>query len=216
MLCRPSTRFDKEGSQTSHEKRLFFGTEYFKILFGLFLHVNNYKTYLVLKMLQITAFSYIVRAAVCSPCFLLNKFFLFGFCPCLPSPPAHLPGASAAGERGAAEDGVRRREGRGHRVPRARGDAVLEGAADALRGLPGADHHGDGQAQVLRHGAGSDHVDGLGHLSDRDRGEAQVSAAVPVYLQLVLDKDVCSISDTETLVFSGKLHRLDEIYVDMM
>lgn len=104
-----------------------------------------------------------------------HSVFVLAFPPSLPTRP---PGASAAGERGAAEDGVRWREGRGHRVPRARGDAVLEGAADVLRGVPGANHHGDGQAQVLRHGAGSDHVDGLGHLSDRHRGEAQVSAAV--------------------------------------
>lgn len=62
-------------------------------------------------------------------------------------------------------------------MPRTRGDAVLEGAADALRGVPGADHHGDGQAEVLWHGSRSDHVDGLGHLSNRDRREAQVSAA---------------------------------------
>lgn len=99
---------------------------------------------------------------------------LFFVLPLLPNLP---PGATAAGERGAAEDCVRRREGGGHRLPRARSDAVLEGAADALRGLPGADHHGDGQAQVFRHGARPDHVDGLSHLSDWDGGEAQVSAA---------------------------------------
>lgn len=40
-------------------------------------------------MLQITpTFSYIIRAAVCSPRFLLNKSYLFGSCPCLPSLPA--------------------------------------------------------------------------------------------------------------------------------
>lgn len=79
---------------------------------------------------------------------------------------------------------------------------MLEGAADALRGLPGADHHGDGQAQVLWHGAGSDHVDGLGHLSDRNGGEAQVAAA---------PTDVCCIFATQALFFSDKRHTLDEI-----
>lgn len=103
--------------------------------------------------------------------------FLFLPCParfpklCSPT----LPGASAAGERGPAEDGVRWREGRGHRLPRARSDAVLEGAADILRGVSSADYHWDGQAEVLQHGPRSDHVDGLYHLSDRDRREAQVS-----------------------------------------
>lgn len=43
-------------------------------------------------MLQITpTFSHIISAAVCSPYFLLNKSFLLGFCPCLPSLPAHPP-----------------------------------------------------------------------------------------------------------------------------
>lgn len=89
--------------------------------------------------------------------------------------PPTLPGASAAGERGPAEDGVRRREGRSHRVPRARSDAVLERAADVLRGVSSTDYHRDGQAEVLRLGPRSDHVDGLDHLPDRDRREAQVS-----------------------------------------
>lgn len=86
-----------------------------------------------------------------------------------------LPGASAAGERGPAEDGVCRREGRSHRVPRARSDAVLERASDVLRGVSSTDYHRDGQAEVLWHGPRSDHVDGLNHLSDRNRREAQVS-----------------------------------------
>lgn len=51
---------------------------------------------------------------------------------------------------------------------------MLEGAADVLRGVSGADHHGDGQAEVLQHGPRSDHVDGIDHLSDRDRREAKV------------------------------------------
>lgn len=53
---------------------------------------------------------------------------------------------------------------------------MLEGAADVLRGVSGADHHGDGQAEVLQHGPRSDHVDGFDHLSDRIRRETQVSA----------------------------------------
>lgn len=124
---------------------------------------RNHSTFFLKSFVQPSA-----RPISCStnPSFLVFVLSLLA-CP---------PGASTAGERGAAADSVCRREGGGHRLPGARGDAVLEGAADALRGLSGADHHGDGQAQVLRHGAGSDHVDGLGHLSDRDRGEAQVSA----------------------------------------
>lgn len=92
-----------------------------------------------------------------------------------------LPGASAARERSPAEDGVRWREGRSHRVPWARSDAVLERAANILRRVSGADHHRDWQAEVLRHGPRSDHVDGLDHLSDRDRREAQVSTIPSTY-----------------------------------
>lgn len=105
-----------------------------------------------------------------------------------------LPGASAARERSPAEDGVRWREGRSHRVPWARSDAVLERAANVLRRVSGADHHRDGQAEVLRHGPRSDHVDGLDHLSDRDRREAQVSTIPSTYANGTLHSslNICS------------------------
>lgn len=117
-----------------------------------------------------------VRAAVFCASFekklycIYFSFFLVQRFPKI-CPPA-LPGASAAGERGSAEDGVRRGEGRSHRLPRARSDAVLEGAAHVLRGVPSTDHHGDRQAEVLQLGPRSDHLDGIHHLSDRDRRKA--------------------------------------------
>lgn len=107
------------------------------------------------------------------------SIFLLLFLPCsafgfLKSAPPTLSGASAAGERGPAEDSVRWWEGRSHRVPRAWSDAVLERATDILRGVSITDYHWDRQAKVLQHGPRSDHMDGLYHLSDRDWREAQV------------------------------------------
>lgn len=67
-----------------------------------------------------------------------------------------------------------------------RSDAVLEGAAHVLRGVSSTDHHRDGQAEVLRHGPGSDHVDGVDHLPDRNGREAQVFTSSAKTWQVLL------------------------------
>ena len=105
---------------------------------------------------------------------ILNLFFL----PSFPFPKncsAALSGASTAGERGPTEDSVCRGKSWSHCLPRAWSNAVLERATDILRGMSRTDYYWDWQAEVLWHGPRSGHVDGLYHLPDRDRREAQVS-----------------------------------------